>query len=118
MTCDDSAVISDKASIDITADVTIEKSVIISEGVLILRHQHCIRGKKRDLNSFSSSPLVIHEGAFIGVRAIILEQCHEIGEWSAIGAGAVVTRDVEPYSIVAGVPARKIGDVCASTSTT
>jgi len=32
-----------------------------------------------------------------------------VGEWSVVGAGAVVTKDVRPYSKVAGVPAKEIG---------
>ena len=36
-----------------------------------------------------------------------------IGDGAVIGAGAVVTKDVEPYSIVAGVPAKKIGQRCS-----
>jgi len=34
-----------------------------------------------------------------------------IGEGAVVGAGAVVTKDVEPYTVVAGVPAKKIGSV-------
>jgi acetyltransferase-like isoleucine patch superfamily enzyme len=45
---------------------------------------------------------------FIGARAIILPGV-TIGEGAAVAAGAVVTADVEPYAIVAGVPARVIG---------
>jgi len=47
---------------------------------------------------------VIHEGATIGANATIL--CGiVIGEYSFVGAGAVVTKDVEPYTIVVGNPA-------------
>jgi acetyltransferase-like isoleucine patch superfamily enzyme len=47
--------------------------------------------------------------AAIGSRAVILPV--RIGESALIGAGAVVTKDVSPYAIVAGNPARVIGDV-------
>ena len=47
---------------------------------------------------------------WIGAGVIILSGV-TIGECSVVGAGAVVTKDVEPYTIVAGVPARKIKDI-------
>ena len=51
----------------------------------------------------------IGDFVWIGNRAIILPDL-SIGEGAVVAAGAVVTRDVEPWIIVAGVPARKIGD--------
>jgi acetyltransferase-like isoleucine patch superfamily enzyme len=48
--------------------------------------------------------------ASIGSNATILAGI-TIGEGALVGAGAVVTKDVPPYAIVAGVPARVIGDV-------
>ncbi|MEM9446956.1 MAG: acyltransferase [Cyanobacteria bacterium P01_E01_bin.6] len=53
--------------------------------------------------------VVIGDRAWIAYRAIILPGV-TIGDGAVVGAGAVVTRDVEPYTIVAGNPARKIGD--------
>jgi len=53
-------------------------------------------------------PTYVRRGASIGANATVV--CgHEIGEWSFIGAGAVVTRPVKPYALVVGNPARQIG---------
>ena len=53
-------------------------------------------------------PTLVQRGASIGANATIV--CgHTIGAYSVIGAGAVVTRDVLPHSLMAGVPARRIG---------
>lgn len=53
--------------------------------------------------------VIIGDRVWIGFRAIILPGVN-IGEGAVVGAGAVVTKDVPPYTIVAGNPARKIGD--------
>ncbi|WHU91108.1 acyltransferase [Burkholderia vietnamiensis] len=52
-------------------------------------------------------PVVIEDHVWIGARAIISPGVR-IGEGAVVGAGSVVTRDVEPYTIVAGNPARYI----------
>ena len=57
------------------------------------------------------TPTVVKKGASIGANATIV--CgNTIGEYAMIGSGSVVTKDVEPYSLVVGNPARKIGYVC------
>jgi len=51
---------------------------------------------------------IIKRGASIGANATII--CgHDIGEYAFIGAGAVVTKDVAPYSLVVGNPAKHVG---------
>ena len=54
--------------------------------------------------------VIIRKGAWLGVGSVILPGI-EIGSGAIVGANAVVTKNVEPFAIVAGVPARKIGDV-------
>lgn len=53
--------------------------------------------------------VIIGDHVWIGYRAIVLPGV-KIGDGAVVGAGAVVTRDVEPFAIVAGNPARKIGE--------
>lgn len=54
---------------------------------------------------------VVKKGASIGANATIV--CgHIIGEYAFVGAGSVVTKDVQPYTLVMGNPAREIGYVC------
>jgi maltose O-acetyltransferase len=53
-------------------------------------------------------PVTIGDHAWIGFRAIVLPGV-SIGEGAVVGAGAVVSRDVPPFTIVAGNPARPIG---------
>ena len=52
--------------------------------------------------------LIIDDGVYIGAGAKIIGNRIRIGEGAVIGAGAVVVRDVTPWTIVAGVPARPI----------
>ena len=53
--------------------------------------------------------VAIGDRVWIGYRAIILPGV-KIGDGAVVSAGAVVTRDIDPYTIVAGSPAKKIGD--------
>lgn len=53
------------------------------------------------------APVIIEDNCWIGANAIVLPGI-TIGRCSVVGAGSVVTKDVPPYSVVAGVPARMI----------
>jgi acetyltransferase-like isoleucine patch superfamily enzyme len=80
--------------------------VDIASQVMIWTSEH-------DVNSEDMHPIeekvVIEDYVFIGPRAIILPGI-TVGKGAVIGAGAVVTKDVSPKTIVAGVPAVKIGE--------
>ena len=53
-------------------------------------------------------PLVVGDDVWVGHNVIILPGCKLIGRGAVIGAGAVVTKNVEPYAVMAGNPARKL----------
>jgi acetyltransferase-like isoleucine patch superfamily enzyme len=57
-----------------------------------------------------AEPLIIEDDVWIGHHVMILPGCKRIGRGAVIGAGSVVTRDVDRYAVVAGNPARKLRD--------
>ena len=58
--------------------------------------------------AISKGDIVVDDDVWIGYRATILSGVH-IGQGAVVAAGAVVTKDVPPYAIVGGVPAKVIG---------
>jgi maltose O-acetyltransferase len=62
-----------------------------------------------DVEKSVKEPVVIEDYVFIGPRAIILPGV-TLKKGAVVGAGAVVTKDVEEFKIVGGVPAREIGE--------
>lgn len=69
-----------------------------------------LAGRPKNWKVVKKAPIVIEDDAWIGARAVILKGV-TIGRASIVAAGAVVTRDVPPYTIVGGNPAMKIGEV-------
>jgi acetyltransferase-like isoleucine patch superfamily enzyme len=91
--------------------VTIHDHVYITRGAKVIAHTTFTRPSQAIVGvEYLLGPVVIGEGAYIGVNALIMPSV-TIGKCAIVGAGAVVTRDVADYAIVAGSPARKIGDV-------
>jgi len=105
ITVGEGTVIGDHAFIDGRAKVTIGKHVDIASQVLIYNSEHDL--EKEDFGAIEE-PVEIGDYCFIGPRAIILPGV-KIGKGAVVAAGAVVTKDVEAFSIVGGVPAGKIG---------
>lgn len=105
VTIGDNVVVNRRVYLDGRIGVTIKNNVSISPEAYILSMEH-------DPNSpdFATrgGEVIIDDHVWVGVRALILPGVH-IGEGAVVGACAVVTKDVEPYQIVVGIPARPIG---------
>jgi len=91
--------------LDIRGGLTIGDNVSISPQVAILTAQHGIADPEFRVEN---RRVVIEDNVFVGTRAMILPGV-TLGRGSVVAAGAVVTRDVPPLAIVAGVPARIVG---------
>ena len=79
----------------------------------VFTNDHCPRAINADGTLKSASDwervgVTVERGAAIGARAVCVAPVR-IGAWASVGAGAVVTRDVAPYALVVGVPARRVG---------
>ncbi|MGA3059171.1 MAG: acyltransferase [Candidatus Bathyarchaeia archaeon] len=96
--------------------VTIEDYVSIGMYSMIFVHSNptCSIYLKKNFYPREVNPVIIRKGAWIPPGTIILNGV-TIGENSIIGAGSVVLKDVKPYTIVGGVPARHIKDLDLSS---
>ena len=65
-------------------------------------------GSLKSANDWDMVGVTIEKGAAIGARAVCIAPLR-IGAWATVAAGAVVTKDVPAYAVVAGVPARRVG---------
>jgi UDP-2-acetamido-3-amino-2,3-dideoxy-glucuronate N-acetyltransferase len=101
--------------------VTIEDGVFVGHGVMFTNDRFpralTPSGQLQTDADWQLIPTRVGRGASIGSHATILPGV-TIGEGALVGAGAVVTRDVPPFAVVAGVPARVVGDIRSSTERT
>ena len=96
--------------VDDQGKITIGNRVAIGPRVILLSMEHPNVSKLRNVMGTKVGGVTIGDDCWIGAGAIVLAGV-TIGECSIVGAGAVVTKDVPPYTVVAGVPARKIKDI-------
>jgi acetyltransferase-like isoleucine patch superfamily enzyme len=100
--------INNDCRIDISGGVTIGMNVAISSNTEIETHAHVVDGCSIFDKQTVFSLLTIEDEVWIGSHVLITSSVNRIGEGAVIGAGAVVTKDVAPYEIVGGVPAKFI----------
>jgi acetyltransferase-like isoleucine patch superfamily enzyme len=108
---------------DCVVSICVEDDVLISYGCLLAdsdNHSLDFRVRKKDLADWRqgkhdwsttiSAEIMISTGVWIGARAIVLKGV-TIGRGAVVGAGSVVTKDVAPFTIVAGNPARVVKEL-------
>ncbi|QQG44741.1 MAG: acyltransferase [Candidatus Roizmanbacteria bacterium] len=100
------SIIGEGAVLDGRETLKIGNHVDIATDVMIYNSEHDVESE-----SFAAhnAPVIIEDYVFIGPRAIILPGI-TISKGAVVGAGAVVTKDVPPFAIVGGVPAKIIGE--------
>ena len=93
----------------IIGPVTIGNHVNLAQSITVtaLNHNFDDSDKRIDEQGVSTSQVVIGDDVWIGANAVVLPGV-TIGTHSIVAAGAVVTKDVPPHSLVAGVPAKII----------
>ena len=102
----DDSILGEGIVLDGRAQLTIGNHVDIASGVMIYNSEH---DTENEYFQAENKPVIIEDYVFIGPRAIILPGI-KIGKGAIVAAGAVVTKEVAPYAIVGGVPAKIIGE--------
>ena len=89
--------------------VCIGNNVNLAQGITVtaLNHNFEDTSMRIDEQGISTKPIVIGDDVWIGSNAVILPGV-TIGRHAVVAAGAVVTKDVPPYSLVGGIPAKEI----------
>ena len=90
--------------------IEIGDNVLIGQQVVLATLNHDLMPEKRA--NMSPAPIKIGNDVWIGAHATILSGV-TIGDGAVVAAGAVVTKDVAPNTVVAGVPARKVKEIIA-----
>lgn len=96
----------------IIGPVTIGCHVNLAQGITVtaLNHNFEDSDKRIDEQGVSTTPVTIEDDIWIGANAVILPGV-TIGNHSVVAAGSVVTKNVPPHSLVAGVPAKIIKQI-------
>jgi acetyltransferase-like isoleucine patch superfamily enzyme len=112
--------LTDGCDIDVVESLTLGDDVLVAAQVYIADHDshhpdwevrskdhYARREGRKDWSVVPRAPVKIEDKAWIGRRAMVLKGV-TIGEGAIVAAGSVVTRDVAPWTVVAGVPAAEI----------
>lgn len=95
---------------DFTSSIILGDDVVVGHGVTFITAEHEIADPTCRAGSVFGRPIVVGNGVWIGAKATILPNI-VIGSGAIVAAGAVVTKDVLPNVIVAGIPAKVIREL-------
>lgn len=99
-------IVGENAVLDGRDKIEIGNHVDIATEVMFYNSDHDMED---EFFSAKIAPIVVEDYVFVGPRSIILPGVR-IGKGAVVAAGAVVTKDVEPFTIVGGIPAKIIGE--------
>lgn len=107
-----SCFIGEQCLLDLADEIILQEHVTFAERVTVLTHTN-VGYDDHPLQTYfpaMTAPVRCERGSFVGVNATLLPGI-TLGECAFVAAGSVVTKDVPAWALVAGVPARVIGDV-------
>lgn len=112
---DNGVFIGHECGLHIANSLEIGANTLIAKGVLIYDfdgHSYSAASRREDelIGESNSAPVCIGRDVWVGSKAIILKGV-TIGDGAIVAAGSVVAKDVEPYTVVAGNPAKKVKDL-------
>ncbi len=109
LTLGDECFVGDECLLDLAEAITLERQVTLAERVLVLTHMNVGYSDHPLMAHFPpiAKPVFIEQGAFVGANVTVLAGVR-IGSCSFVAAGSVVTSDVPPRTLVAGMPARVV----------
>ena len=92
---------------DLGDTITIGNNVAFGHQVMLMTGTHELGTGARRAGPYETAPITIEDGAWIAARATILPGV-TVGKGAIVAAGAMVTKDVPPHTLVGGVPAKMI----------
>jgi putative colanic acid biosynthesis acetyltransferase WcaF len=104
--CEDTVMVADRAELYNPALMVLASHAIVSQGAYLCGATHDTNDPKFPVVSF---PMRLGRYAWVAARACVSPGVN-LGDGAILGLGSIATKDLEPWSIYAGVPARKIKD--------
>lgn len=112
VTIGDECLLTTPIYLNASGEIRIGNRVTLGHHVVIITDDHRMNNPERRGGERFAQPVTLEDGVWVGARATILPGV-TLGRGCVVAAGGLVTRDVPPHTLVAGVPARRIKDLPA-----